>query len=98
MGDAADMLLDGICDEQTGEYIGPAVGYPRTMEPGNYNTEEPRNPAKYSKSTKAIRRELAILIKDTQKTCTTDKEKNIAVNDARQAINQKYEKGWREQL
>jgi hypothetical protein len=31
MGDAADMILDGILDEQTGEYIGPAVGYPRTM-------------------------------------------------------------------
>jgi hypothetical protein len=98
MGDAADMLLDGTCDEQTGEYIGPAVGYPRTMQKGHYNTVEPRDPSKYSKSTREIRKELAILIKEKHKTCTTDKEKNIAVNDARQAMNQKYGKGWREQL
>jgi hypothetical protein len=39
MGDAADMILDGILDEQTGEYIGPGVGYPRTME----RTHNPRN-------------------------------------------------------
>lgn len=32
MGDAADMILDGIIDEQTGEYIGEGVGYPRTMQ------------------------------------------------------------------
>lgn len=31
MGEIADMILDGILDEQTGEYIGPGVGYPRTM-------------------------------------------------------------------
>lgn len=44
MGDIADMMLDGILDEQTGEFIddeesrkgGP--GYPRTMQPGNYNS------------------------------------------------------------
>jgi len=32
MGEIADMILDGILDEQTGEYIGPGVGYPRTMQ------------------------------------------------------------------
>lgn len=31
MGEIADMILDGILDEQTGEYIGKGVGYPRTM-------------------------------------------------------------------
>ncbi len=38
MGDIADMILEGILDEQTGEYLGPAVGYPRTREKGCYNT------------------------------------------------------------
>ena len=44
MGEIADMMLDRILDEQTGEFIdydlsakgGP--GYPRTMKKGNYNT------------------------------------------------------------
>lgn len=31
MGEIADMILDGILDEVTGEYIGPGVGYPRTL-------------------------------------------------------------------
>lgn len=30
MGEIAEMILDGILDEQTGEYLGGAVGYPRT--------------------------------------------------------------------
>jgi hypothetical protein len=30
MGDAAEMILDGIIDGETGEYIGYGVGYPRT--------------------------------------------------------------------
>lgn len=32
MGDIADMMLDGILDEQTGEYLGKGVGYPRTLQ------------------------------------------------------------------
>jgi len=44
MGDIADMILDGILDEQTGEYIGEAVGYPRTMQKGCYNSIEKRQP------------------------------------------------------
>lgn len=38
MGEYADMLLDGSHDEQTGEYIGEVVGYPRTRQPGYYNS------------------------------------------------------------
>lgn len=38
MGEISDMMLDGTLDEQTGEYIGPAVGYPRTKQPGHYNS------------------------------------------------------------
>ncbi len=48
------------------------------------------------KSTKAIRKELAILIKEKHKSCLTDKDRNRAVEDARQEINIKYGKGWRE--
>jgi hypothetical protein len=48
------------------------------------------------KSTKAIRKELAILIKQKLKVCTSKKEENVAVETARQEINLKYGKGWRE--
>ena len=30
MGEIADMILDGILDSETGEYLGEAVGYPRS--------------------------------------------------------------------
>lgn len=43
-----------------------------------------------------IRKELALLIKEKQSKCTTEKEKNKALNEARQEINAKYGKGWRE--
>ena len=42
-----------------------------------------------------IRKELALLIQEKQKTCTTDKQKNHAVNLARQEINAKYGHDWR---
>jgi len=54
MGDAADMLLDGTCDEQTGEYIGDAVGYPRTRQRGFYNTMNPKY-RKFPKGKKPLR-------------------------------------------
>lgn len=47
-------------------------------------------------TTGKIRRELAILIQEKHKVCTTDKEKNHAVNVARQEINAKYGKDWRD--
>lgn len=31
MGDIADGILDGDFDEETGEYIGPAMGFPRSL-------------------------------------------------------------------
>lgn len=43
-----------------------------------------------------IRKELALLIKERQAACTTEKEKNHAINMARQEINIKYGKNWRE--
>jgi hypothetical protein len=46
-------------------------------------------------TTKQIRKELAILIKEKKKQCTTEAQINKAVNDARQEINQKYGNDWR---
>jgi len=43
-----------------------------------------------------IRKELALLIKEKHKACTTDKERNQAVNIARQEINAKYGHDWRD--
>lgn len=40
MGEYAEMLLDGSCDEWTGEYIGPAVGYPRSLDPDHYSNKK----------------------------------------------------------
>jgi len=48
------------------------------------------------KTTNQIRRELKLLILEKHKSCTTEQEKNKAVNDARQEINTKYGKDWRE--
>lgn len=42
-----------------------------------------------------IRRELKKLIQSKIKDCTTEKEKNKAVNEARMEINKKYGKDWR---
>jgi len=47
-------------------------------------------------TTGKIKRELALLIKEKQSQCTTDKAKNYAVEVARQEINTKYGKNWRE--
>lgn len=32
MGDITDLILDGVLDYETGEYIGSACGYPRTIK------------------------------------------------------------------
>lgn len=98
MGDIADGLIDGTFDSITGEYLGEGPGYPRTTQKGQYNTIEPRNAEKYAKSTKTIRKELYLLIKQKHEFCSTEKEKRVAVNDARQEMNTKYGKGWREQI
>lgn len=85
MGDITDMMLDGILDEQTGEYIGKAIGYPRTRVKGHYNTvKHKETPAE--KKIRSIRKEIAIDIN----------EHGMSVEDARKKANQKYGKGWRE--
>jgi hypothetical protein len=47
-------------------------------------------------TTGKIRRELAILIEEKKKSCTTEKEENHAINMARKEINLKYGKDWRD--
>jgi len=91
MGDIADAMINGDFDEQTGEWLGEGSGFPRTMMKGFYNSPQ------YSKKTKAIRKELAILIKQTIKD-NPEKSEHVIVNESRQAINTKYGKGWREQF
>lgn len=104
MGDIADAIINGDFDEQTGEWLGEGDGYPRTMEQGFYNSMdkrtfiEPRQPDKYAKSTKAIRKELAILIKKRIADNPDNISENVIVNKARQEMNTKYGKGWREQF
>lgn len=42
MGDIAESLLSGEFDEYTGEYIGPAVGYPRSMDSAHWSNKQAR--------------------------------------------------------
>ena len=60
MGEAADMLLDGLLDEQTGEYIGDqnkrlfgeaAPGFPVTYNEEAYWQKKWRQPGKKLKRT-----------------------------------------------
>lgn len=47
------------------------------------------------KSTKAIRKELAKLIKTRKVYCVTSQEKNVLVEECRREINRKYGHDWR---
>lgn len=79
MGDAAEMVLDGILD-WNGEYNPKGNHWRGRRE---------------SKRHRKIRRELAKLIKTKHLNCTTEKQKNAAVNEARAEINSKYGYDWR---
>jgi len=93
MGTHSEDILDGFVDEM-GEYIdGKAPGYPRSNKRKIPFVKDTPAQAKI----RAIRKELAILIQQKQKTCKTEAEKNHAVTLARQEINIKYGKGWREE-
>ena len=39
MGDISEMMLDGTLDSITGEYLGDACGYPRSITDGTYWTD-----------------------------------------------------------
>ena len=47
-------------------------------------------------NSKQISKELKSIIVEKQSKCTTDGQKNNAVNQARSEINAKYGDGWRE--
>lgn len=42
MGEVEELILDGVLDYETGEYIGSAVGYPRTIRKYRGNPKELR--------------------------------------------------------
>lgn len=94
MGEIADSLINGEFDAQTGEYIGEPCGYPRTLEPGYYNSVHTKDTLAEA-NIRAVRKELALLIK-AKIEANPLINKNVLVNDARAEINKKYGKGWRE--
>jgi len=87
MGQHAEDIINGDVDQHTGEWLGDGQGFPRSET--NWN--------KYKASTKAIRKELAIIIKGTIAT-NPHLNEDYLVNKCRQEINTKYGKGWREQF
>lgn len=95
MGEIADMMIDGLLDEQTGEYIdGHAPGYPRTMHGKNNGVnmyEILKNETPSERKIRAVRKELAILIEKKKRENDTN-----PIQNARKEINLKYGKGWRE--
>ena len=59
MGEIADMYLDGTLDSETGEFLGEAVGYPRTAhdeqaEARSKRTRERRERRRRSKARAAV--------------------------------------------
>jgi len=97
MGDIADSLINGEFDFITGEYLdGESPGYPRTLDNMGNVKSFYQNMTPSEKKIRDVKIELKKLIKSKQKLCTTEKEKNQALEIARQEINKKYGKGWRE--
>ncbi len=99
MGDIADMILEGILDEETGEYIDDELslnggpGYPRTQykprgnkkPKGEYRKTAYIHLTPSERKIASIRKEIALLCKG-----------NVSIEEARRQINIKYGKGWRE--
>lgn len=96
MGDIADSIIDGDFDYITGEYLGEGGGFPRTFTHQGKRRSRGRFLSPSERKIESVRKELAILIQKKQALCSTEKQKNQALNDARQEINLKYGKGWRE--
>ena len=72
MGEIADMMLNGTLDGQTGEYIGKAVGYPRTRKKGYYNSMNTSNASKR----KGVRKYIKNKGKNIERTIQKFYEKN----------------------
>lgn len=83
MGEIADALISGEFDMYTGEYIGKAVGYPRSI---NSCHTQKLHVTPSIKKIKSIRKEIAIMVN----------KQGIKVDEARRLTNIKYGKGWRE--
>lgn len=108
MGDMAEAIINGDFDEQTGDWLGEGQGFPRTREKGYYNSFNDKmfqeadgtvrpldwDKKKFALGTRAIRKELAILIHQSK---ITEPDENVLVDRCRSFINKKYGKGWREQ-
>ncbi|MEX0598154.1 MAG: hypothetical protein WD512_16825 [Candidatus Paceibacterota bacterium] len=94
MGEISDMILDGILDEQTGEFIDDELsynggpGYPRTMQSGCYNSMSKKD----QKKIKAIKKEIALKAESLK---SEGIKEGHAYNLARAEANKKYGKGWR---
>ena len=103
MGQHAEDILNGDVDQYTGEWISHGEGYPRSESTIRHKdgriTSQNHDPLHYKKGTKAIRKELAILIRTKKEEIPdiTTKQENKLVDDCRKIINLKYGKGWREQ-
>jgi hypothetical protein len=82
MGEITEMMLDGTLDEQTGEYIGEAVGYPRRNKTKRHRDNFVETPAEIR--ARKIRKEIALDIKNGK-----------SLQDARRDANIKHGKGWR---
>ena len=60
MGEIAEMMLEGLLDEETGELIdGEAPGYPRRMSEFASGGNEPRSAAEQARRTERNRRKRA---------------------------------------
>lgn len=64
MGEIADMILDGILDEETGAFLGGAVGFPRSVstehdEQAAARTRRTRDRAARRKRSRARQRKAA---------------------------------------
>ena len=83
MGQYADDIIDGLCD-YSGDYTYKDIA--KTQRSERYVKDTPAEA-----NIRAVRKELAILIQEkmANKDCQ-------AINHARQEINRKYGKGWRE--
>lgn len=93
MGQHAEDIINGEVDQYSGEWLGGGQGYPRSKKYVSQN----HDPNLYTKGTKAIRKELAILIKTTIAN-NPDSNENTLVEQCRRDINTKYGKRWREQF
>lgn len=84
MGEIAESLINGEFDSLTGEYIGPPVGYPRTLSK--------KERSKYYKSLSPAEKKIASIRKEIAMLCQSGTD----INEARRQMNAKYGKGWRD--